>query len=214
VVPDLWEPTAHLGPSDRGSGHHGVLSVSSDHPAGAEAAMNHALFSAADVTRFWSKVDDSGGPDTCWPYVGAIDKDGYGKFQIKPDRKQRHYRAHRVAFALARGKVPVNLVTHRCDFPPCCHPEHLVDATQLQNRAECKARGRTAKGATHGWAVHPESRRFGETHPRATVTDAIVWEIRDLIKLGWPDRMIGQGFGVSRQVVAFIRRGRTWRHLI
>lgn len=28
--------------------------------------------------RFWPKVDKSGGPDACWPWLGGINGDGYG----------------------------------------------------------------------------------------------------------------------------------------
>src|SRR5689334_7900007 len=45
---------------------------------------------------FWSRVDRSGGPTACWPWMGPRTKDGYGRF--------RGRYAHRIALEAALGR--------------------------------------------------------------------------------------------------------------
>lgn len=101
--------------------------------------------------RFSSKVDRSGGPAACWPWKGAWRTEkGYGRI-LKDRRKGRALRAHRVAWELAHGPIPLGLcVCHACDNPPCCNPAHLFLGTMLDNN-----RDRDAKDRHH----RPSSRR-------------------------------------------------------
>lgn len=87
--------------------------------------------------RFWKKVDQSAGPDGCWPWLGAWDK-GYGKFGIGA----KVYRAHRCAYEIARGPIPTGmLIRHLCHYRPCCNPHHLEVGTELDNAADYRAVG-------------------------------------------------------------------------
>ena len=90
---------------------------------------------------FWSLVQ-IGAPDECWPFVGHIDRDGYGKYH--------GHGAHSEAFRLANGREPELSVLHTCDNPPCCNPDHLYEGTQQQNIADRVARRRNAAGARNG----------------------------------------------------------------
>lgn len=90
---------------------------------------------------FWSLVQ-IGAPDECWPFIGHIDRDGYGKYH--------GHGAHREAFRLANGRTPEMSVLHSCDNPPCCNPTHLYEGTQQQNIADRVARRRSAAGARNG----------------------------------------------------------------
>lgn len=98
---------------------------------------------------FWSRVDQSGGPDACWPWTAKINKrrGGYGVANL-PGRKER--RAHRVAYELAAGMTePLSSdqkILHSCDNPPCCNPRHLSVGTQAENQADMAAKGRSLKG--------------------------------------------------------------------
>lgn len=103
---------------------------------------------AAIVTRFWSKVDRSAGPDACWPWRGGRKRAGYGNFFIRRDPPGQHGRtlfmnAHKFACVLAHGPIADGLmVRHHCDNPPCCNPAHLIAGTPKENVQDAVVRGR------------------------------------------------------------------------
>lgn len=101
-------------------------------------ARSTAVVGAGCAERFWSKVDRSGGPDACWPWTGAVDGKGYGRFNIAG----HNIPAHRVALALA-GRDPGDACgLHSCDNPPCCNAAHLVRGTLQDNNRHIAERGR------------------------------------------------------------------------
>src|SRR5687767_6700752 len=87
--------------------------------------------------RFWEKVDQSGGPETCWPWLGAIQTrspgghGGYGYFFRLNKVRYAHRRA--LELTLGRSLEPGEIALHTCDNPPCCNPAHLRAGTQLDN---------------------------------------------------------------------------------
>lgn len=92
------------------------------------------------VDRFWSKVDRSGGPDACHPWMTYRTPTGYGRFGPTSGKSVR---AHRVAWELTHGPIPSGLqVLHRCDNPSCCNVRHLWLGTIAQNVADRDAKGR------------------------------------------------------------------------
>lgn len=145
--------------------------------------------------RLWLLVDQSGGPDACWPWKGARNRQGYGRFAIT-SRKQGA--AHRVALELFLGEpLPADLMAcHRCDNPPCCNPSHLFVGSALANKADCVAKRRHAKGETH-------------YKSKLTAADAIF--IREAS--GVTDTELADHFGVARSTIRAIRRRATWKHL-
>lgn len=118
--------------------------------------------------RFWAKVDTSAGPDGCWPWMAGT-WGQYGRFRAFGRMEQ----AHRVAYMLAKGPIPIGMdVLHDCDNPPCCNTGHLFPGTDLDNVRDCIAKGRRiyARGERNGTHTHPESVARGErngahTHP-------------------------------------------------
>lgn len=103
------------------------------------------------IERFWARVDQSGGPDACWPWMaGKIE--GYGQVRWNG----RGERAHRVAWALAKGPIPPGRwVVHDCDNPPCCNWRHLVLGDAKSNAADMAAKGRSNnQRKTHCSAGH------------------------------------------------------------
>lgn len=88
------------------------------------------------------------------------------------------------------------VVRHACDNPRCVNPAHLSLGTQADNVADKVARGRHL---------------FGEEAPHAKLTEESVRQIK-----GLPERRsaeVAQLFNISRQSIADIRAGRTWKHV-
>lgn len=87
---------------------------------------------------FWDRVDMSGGPDACWPFLGSIGRHGYGNVRVKGV----HHSAHRHAFNLAVGPAIDGLdICHRCNNRSCVNPKHLYQGTRKDNMADVKAAG-------------------------------------------------------------------------
>lgn len=85
---------------------------------------------------FWNHVKKT---DSCWEWLGPKDRDGYGRYNMKPSR----YGAHRLAYEWIKGPIPPNMVVcHSCDNPSCVNPDHLWIGTQLDNIADMDAKGR------------------------------------------------------------------------
>jgi hypothetical protein len=82
--------------------------------------------------------------DECWPWRGPKNPDGYGKFKIQRDKHATTYGAHRLAYQLLRGPVPVGLVIdHLCRVRHCVNPWHMEPVTNRENlRRGSVSRGR------------------------------------------------------------------------
>lgn len=104
---------------------------------------------------FFSRVDCSGGPDTCWPWtMKSRTSYGYGVFR----RDNVLIAAHREAFEIANGPIPEGLyVLHECDNAPCCNPKHLFLGTHLDNIADMIKKGRNARGEKMGTSTHSDA---------------------------------------------------------
>lgn len=133
--------------------------------------------------RFWRNVDKQG-PDQCWLWTGGFRQSGYGMFSIG----RQQYVATRVAYALATGEDPGELfVCHRCDNPPCVNPFHLWLGTPRENSRDCAQKDRAGK-----------------------LTKAQVVTIKTSRE---PVVALARKFGVTKQAISEIRRGRNWAWL-
>lgn len=177
--------------------------------------------------RFWKKVDRSGGPDACWTWTAYRDCRGYGQVGYAG----RVSGAHRVAWAMTHGDMPVGLcVCHRCDNPPCCNPAHLFVGTHADNNADMISKGRhvAPRGDDNGSRLHPERLRRGDNHPArvrpeclargeasgtAKLREPLVLEIRERAENGESHRAIARSMDISRCTVRQIVRRQTWAHL-
>lgn len=96
-----------------------------------------------DAANFWSKIDQANEGE-CWNWRAGKTKFGYGRFRIG----DRLYSAHRIAYVLANGHLPVGIgyhgfvVMHACDNPACCNPAHLSIGTNRDNARDMGAKGR------------------------------------------------------------------------
>lgn len=100
----------------------------------------------------------------CWRFTGRIADSGYGIFSVG----NKNVRAHRVAYELANGPIPDELIVrHLCPGggnPWCVNPAHLALGTHLDNVQDREDAGRTAKGERSGRQLHPDSYPEGDTH--------------------------------------------------
>ena len=148
-----------------------------------------------EQARFWSKVDRSGGPNKCWPWLAGKDKDGYGKFWMINGRT---IRSHRYAIGLLEPGNPRDDVgKHSCDHPWCCNPSHINEGTQARNQKEKVERGRSLQGTKH---------------PRAKIDEKTALKIKKLRKQGFTYSAIAKRFGLNKTHVYFVAK-RTWKHL-
>jgi len=142
--------------------------------------------------RFWTKVNKTEG---CWLWARALDTRGYGHIRDKGLSK----RAHRVAWELSNGLVPVGMqVCHTCDVRHCVNPDHLFLGTSHENIRDAVDKGRFQHGETSGSAKLRES----------DITDVFI-----LNAAGWSQAKIGARLGVSGSTIGSILRGEKWSYL-
>lgn len=78
---------------------------------------------------FWPKVARSE-PDQCWPWLGYIMANGYGRYQAKGTT----WWVHRLAYTLTNGPIPAKMqLDHLCRNRACCNPAHLEPVSQREN---------------------------------------------------------------------------------
>lgn len=78
---------------------------------------------------FWTYVDRSNGPESCWEWKGSTVK-GYGRFNTA----RGYFLAHRYSYEAAFGPIPANtLIDHICFNHKCVNPKHLRPASNMQN---------------------------------------------------------------------------------
>ena len=144
------------------------------------------------ITRFWSKVDKSGGLDSCWPWLGSVNKKGYGRAMLCGIRG-----SHRVAYYLRYGEV-YDFVCHKCDNPPCVNPRHLFLGTNQDNVRDFWAKG-----------LGPD--RSGVHNGNHKLSPDVAVKIRKAYVPGFVSYgMLGRRFGVSSTLVGNIIRGEAW----
>jgi len=143
-------------------------------------------------------ADLTGHSDECWPWPGARTSTGYGNIRLG-GRKGRNVKAHRLAYELAHGPIPDEmLVCHKCDNPPCCNPAHLFLGTTLDNVRDKISKGRDTKGETNG---------------RARLTDENVTAIRERQAAGESQRHLAHEFGVSEATISRVVNRKLWGHV-
>lgn len=163
-----------------------------------------------DQARFDLKVDRSGGPDACHPWLGTPEADGYGRFR----QRTRNRTSHAVAWELAHGEpVPEGHdIDHECHNEArrrgechtgvcphrlCCNPAHLVARTR-RDHIHATDRGEPLRGSANGFAV---------------LTEADIPQIRADLAAGLSLRIIGLKYGVSPSTIREVKHGRIWTHV-
>lgn len=148
------------------------------------------------ITAFWSKVDRSNGPDSCWRWQAYKSPLGYGRLTVS----KQTFSAHRFSYELTYGPVPDTMcVCHRCDIRDCCNPDHLFLGTQRENVIDMFSKGRSHN-------------RKGEKGANHKLTLLQVSQIRELYQTGnYLQRELAIEFDVDQTEISRIVRKMTWK---
>lgn len=162
-------------------------------------------------SEFWKHVNKDGPrhpilKTKCWLWARSV-TGGYGRVHyLGKDSK-----AHRVAYLLSRGAIPIGLmICHKCDVRICVRPAHLFLGTHLDNMADRNSKGRQSSGERHWLRKNPEARllRSGELSSSAKFTYSdvqMVLRLRRVNRLEY--REIGRLVGMSKSQVFNIDHG-------
>ena len=131
----------------------------------------------------------------CWEWVKFCDDRGYARINFGG----KNCKAHRLSFEAFEREIPCGkCVLHKCDNPKCINPKHLFLGTQIENIQDMVAKGRQRKNGGH---------------QSAKLTDAQIFEIRELFSRGAKNKDIVQQYGITKGHASNIKAGRVWRHL-
>lgn len=136
----------------------------------------------------FEKIDMHGADrEVCWEWRGSLggrDKRPYAQVDGK---RQLVYR---VVYTLVVGPISSSeVIRHKCDNKLCCNPYHLEKGTHQQNMNDMKERER------HGLPHHT------------------VRAIKKLLSEHVTHTEIAKRYGVSRQLVTEINRGKVYDHV-
>lgn len=145
-----------------------------------------------------------GGPNgDCWVWKGNYGN-AYGTYY----HKGRAERAHKVAYVAANGPIaPYTCICHTCDNRRCVNPDHLWVGTYAENTADMWSKGRGFVPQLPGRA------QPGERNIASKLTEAQVYEIRDLAAKGANATELSLKFNADPSNIRSIIRRDTWKHL-
>lgn len=146
------------------------------------------------LSRFLAKTCPE--PNTgCWLWTAYCNRNGYGKIRCEG----KSWYAHRIAFLLFKGPIPLGFeICHACDVPACVNPEHLFLGTHEDNMKDCITKNRFARG---------------DKHPRAKLTAEQVLAIRTSLRFGERNKSLAEQYGVHKSTIAHIKRQDWWKNV-
>ena len=158
---------------------------------------------------FWPHVDQSGGPDACWPWRRSLSSTGYG--QLNSLNLLGRWATHVLAYELSNGPIPGGLfLDHtchnsdlecdggkRCPHRRCCNPAHLQAVTNEENverSARPRQRGKFVTHCPHGHEYTPENTGRSKTgrYCRACLRDRAYLRKRGVPRPGPADQSLSR----------------------
>lgn len=89
----------------------------------------------------------------CWVFGGGLDKDGYGRINVRIDGKHTSVRTHKVVweslYGPLAGELTLDHLKH-CIAKACCNPDHLEPVTRQENSR--RSQERNPRGGWHAGA--------------------------------------------------------------
>jgi hypothetical protein len=177
------------------------------------------MYSSVTKKRFFERFNES---SSCWNWTGGKNDKGYGRLGNKY--------AHRISWEIHNGKkIPEGMfVCHHCDNPSCVNPSHLFIGTQKDNMRDMINKNRQVikdnKGVNnpmYGKSHSKETRKkqsdskkgkyTGSSHPRASINESTVTEIRKMRDAGFTAKSISEQLQVSFHVVRNVIYRKSWR---
>lgn len=137
-----------------------------------------------DFHSYWELVEPG---DGCWIWKGSILPSGYGRF-YDSDSSTKPL-AHRISYEIHYGSLSDDFVVHhKCNNKACVNPMHLEACSREDNIRYAAIDGLMGKS-----------------------TVLKLPEIETLINIGWSQKEIAKKYGVSRQALYSLVRGRRLR---
>ncbi len=131
----------------------------------------------------------------CWLWVRSTDEKGYGRFSVLEYKMKAHRFSAFLHGLLGDLKDNTKHVCHKCDNRSCVNPEHLYIGTHEQNMKDMYNKGR-----------HP----FGTKSGMSKLTEEIVRSARKDSRSGYA---LAKIYGVKKQTMAAVLKGKTWKHV-
>jgi len=147
--------------------------------------------------QLWNRVEiDS---NDCWNFIGCKNR-GYGRLGYKG----KLIYAHRLAWILTNGEIPVDMcVLHRCDNPACIFPNHLFLGTYKDNMQDMISKNRQRYSFISG---HPSF--------NTKLDQGQVKEIRGLYDSGDISQYkLAKLYGVTKSCIQKIISKNSWRNI-
>lgn len=130
----------------------------------------------------------------CINWFGKRDYDGYGLF--RPELYPRMDRVHRIVFRALNGVIPAGkFITHKCDNPSCCNPDHLEIGDAKSNNKARVERGRSNNGENNGQAKLTEEQAIAIKRHKGT------------------NESIATFLGISQKQVRRIKNNEQWESI-
>jgi len=128
----------------------------------------------------------------CILWTGGLSGEGYGRIVIKPRGNKRTTAVHRIAWMLANGPIPEDLlVLHKCDKRTCINPKHLFLGTDADNHMDKILKGRANN-----------------------IMQKLTWpEVRTIRRLrheGWTQMALAEKFQVNQKTIWCILENLSW----
>lgn len=131
----------------------------------------------------------------CWIWTRSYRGKGYAQITLSGRRQTTGNRAAYFAYV---GSIPDGMIVcHKCDTPICCNPAHLFLGTHKDNSQDCVSKGRLRPGRVGG--------------PRK-IADHQRMQIVEMSKAGALQKEIAEVFGVTRERISQIIRGKYVNH--
>lgn len=156
------------------------------------------LYEVSDLGRVRS-LDRVDGQGRFWPgrmFRPSIRRDGYLTVRLSDGLRGHSRLVHKLVLDAFVGLRPDNKeARHRNGIKTDCGLANLSWSTHAENCADRKL---------HGTEV------LGERNANAKLTEGCVARIRDMLRLGCPQRAVGGWFSIGQQQISRINTGVRW----